>query len=633
MVNMGQTLYQESIDIDQVILPQNLPLSEGEPPIVGIEEARAVIHTIGLLDVEGPISPGPELEPPPISCAGSEVLGDAVCKIILLEPENMRMVCENLSGRLLPKKLRQFIWMDKLLKSDKYYKGEISKTIEKEMRGKYGRTLEHKLAELKLRRATRSPISGMIENAVVEKYGNTPCMQNFAADEHMTLESSKTLNVLYVYNGTYEPYFIHWLFPLQMAFKQTPTTAEHPYELFMYLHLLIKNTFPSWLEIFAMAERVMSTLKTEDVELFTHLQHSFRKNINFDPKDFLVELIARERAEALKLYAHDSRSDQSMLQGELLASPVIFLRKWMGEGFVNSLDLPAVLLIWDQLFMQDWNHKVMESFCLAILLLLKDSIMSAKDYPAVRQVFLYEACHLFTSDIQRAWIHLQQGGLPADIPEMNRLKERQLPDQSPWLQEKICSLGVKDILMKLVLPLQKADTSSNVWLKSFDHNTVEVTVSLFYGDVLLISKTSSMKPILTEKLKLNEGSKNELISFTIKLNDVFEFDFMDRFEYVNDTKSGEKPFLLLKAVYSDGIRDVLPLGWTKVKAFKQETSNIFKVWKPQESSFFLSLHPGEDPDSTDESTPVSGMSSIQLTVYDPTSERQTKISTLEREKR
>lgn len=42
----------------------------------------------------------------------------------------------------------------------------------------------------------------------------------FATNEQMILETSKTLNVLYVFNGTYEPYLIYWLFPLQIVFKQ-----------------------------------------------------------------------------------------------------------------------------------------------------------------------------------------------------------------------------------------------------------------------------------------------------------------------------------------------------------------------------------------------------------------------------
>lgn len=61
-------------------------------------------------------------------------------------------------------------------------------------------------------------------------------------------------------------------------------SAEHPYELAMYLYFLHQNLFPSWVEIFAMAEWVMSILEREDTEFFDHLQQSFRKNITMDPK-------------------------------------------------------------------------------------------------------------------------------------------------------------------------------------------------------------------------------------------------------------------------------------------------------------------------------------------------------------
>ncbi|XP_074930016.1 uncharacterized protein LOC116827409 isoform X1 [Chelonoidis abingdonii] len=227
-------------------------------------------------------------------------------------------------------------------------------------------------------------------------------MHSFATNEHMISETSKTLNVLYVFNGTWEPYLIYWLFPLQMAFKQIMPTAEHPYELAMYLHFLHQNLFPSWTETFAMAEWMMSLLEREDTEFFTHLQQCFRKNFAVDPKNFLVELIVREREKVQELYTATDRSEQNIhLTKELLASRVIFLRKWMDEGFVIILDFPAVLLIWDQLYMQDWNQKVMENFCLSILMLLKDSLMAANDYPAIREVFLFYGCHLLTADIQR----------------------------------------------------------------------------------------------------------------------------------------------------------------------------------------------------------------------------------------
>ncbi|XP_053561373.1 uncharacterized protein LOC128652460 [Bombina bombina] len=357
-------------------------------------------------------------------------------------------------------------------------------------------------------------------------------MQRLATDEQMILESSKSLNVLYVYDGTYEPYLIHWLFPLQIAFKQAPPTAEHSYELSMYLHILAKNIYPSWLEIFAMAERVMTTLEKEDRELFAHLQYSFQRNITFDPKDFLVELISLEREEGLKLYADPGEMERSStFQEKLLASPVIFMRKWMGEGFVNSLDLPAVLLIWDQLFMQDWNRNVMENFCLAILMLLKDSFMDAKDYASIRQIFLHEASHLFTADIQRAWIHLQQGGLVADIHGMNRVKEsrifgelspRLLAERDPRSFREILPISINDTVLKLFLPVRNKDRSSNAWIEQFDPLAVKLTVSVFYGPVKLRSKTNSLKPRLLEKAKENEANKNEVIVFTLQFNDHVE---------------------------------------------------------------------------------------------------------------
>ncbi|KAM4701987.1 uncharacterized protein O3C94_002907 [Discoglossus pictus] len=623
---------------------------------------------------------GTDIRPPALNSTASDVLGDIVCTMISSDSDNMAAVCESLGGKLLPKRLRQFIWMDKILRSDKVYKGVSIEVIEKEAREKYGRMLEHKLAELKLRSATRSPLSGLIENAVVEKYANSACMQQFATDEQMILESSKTLNILYVYNGTYEPYLIHWLFPLQMAFKQIPTKAEHPYELFMYLHLLVKNLYPSWLEIFAMSERVMNILETEDTELFAHFQISFRKNVNFDSKDFLVELIGREREESLKQYA-DSKEKEPYptFQEELLASPVIFLRKWMGEGFVNSLDLPAVLLIWDQLFMHNWNRSVMENFCLAVLLLLKDSFMAAKDYPAIRQIFLHNGYHLFTSDIQRAWIHLQQGGLLADIQGMNRLNERRFRHLYPSLSVErgpqsfrvILPISINDVLLKLVLPIQNADRPSNqTWSEDFDPLAVKLTVSVFYGPVKLRSKTTSLKPSLVETVKQKEAKNNELTLFTIQFNDLFSFESIDPSDYVNASESGAEPFILLKVVYSKGEKEraqrhqkmyynrdtqvwtfqpgdmvlvstaenPLTLGWIKVYAFEQEDSSTQEVWKPRELSELFSLQPGNYPDDNNESAPGisrSGLhpSTIVLTICDPTREKQGRETNLVKENR
>ncbi|XP_054857860.1 uncharacterized protein LOC129344960 [Eublepharis macularius] len=399
----------ESVDI-------RLALWKRPPSHLNGEDARLCIR--------------PVIDPAVLSCPESDLLGDLLCAIISQGSENLSTVCERLSGKLLPKRLRQFVWLSKLLRAaSKSHRAETLASTEREAKVSFGHTVAWRIAELKLRTATRSPVSGLIENAVVEKYRNVPCMNPFSVNEQMILESSKTLNVLYVFNGTYEPYLIYWLFPLQMAFQQIMPADEHFYDLAMYLHSLHQNLFPSWAKIQAVADSVMSLLEREDATFFTHLQSSFRKNITIDPKEFLVNLILQEQDSAQKILASEKRDQPPLsLAKELLASPVFFLRKWMGEGFVGVLTLPAVMLVWDQFFMQDWNINTMQSFCASILLLLKDSFMAAEDYPAIREVFLLHPSGLLTADIQKAWIHLQQGGLPADIPGFNSLSQRDRVD-------------------------------------------------------------------------------------------------------------------------------------------------------------------------------------------------------------
>ncbi|XP_029467646.1 uncharacterized protein LOC115096731 [Rhinatrema bivittatum] len=168
----------------------------------------------------------PKLSFPGVNGPDSDILGESLCAILSSDLECLPAVLERLRGKLLPQTLRQFIWIEKLLKSENKMNGPDVRSVEKGVREKFGRRVAHRLAELKLRSATRSPVSGLIENAVVEVYEKTPCMQPFASNELMLLETSKSLNVLYVHNGTFEPYFIYWLFPLQMALKQNLPTGK-----------------------------------------------------------------------------------------------------------------------------------------------------------------------------------------------------------------------------------------------------------------------------------------------------------------------------------------------------------------------------------------------------------------------
>jgi hypothetical protein len=53
-----------------------------------------------------------------------------------------------------------------------------------------------------------------------QTYNKTTSMVAYKSDSHIR-ETCRALNVLYVYDRSYEPYLIYWLFPLQLAFQRS----------------------------------------------------------------------------------------------------------------------------------------------------------------------------------------------------------------------------------------------------------------------------------------------------------------------------------------------------------------------------------------------------------------------------
>ena len=56
------------------------------------------------------------------------------------------------------------------------------------------------------------------------------------------------------------------------------------FELAMYLDLLNTNCFPTWPQVFAIAEQVMNTLQQSDPELHDHLKAISGVNVKVNPK-------------------------------------------------------------------------------------------------------------------------------------------------------------------------------------------------------------------------------------------------------------------------------------------------------------------------------------------------------------
>ena len=65
---------------------------------------------------------------------------------------------------------------------------------------------------------------------------------------------------------------------------------------------------------------------------------------------------------------------------------------------MSVLDTPAVMYIWDQCFMQGWEPSVLKHFSLAILELLREKFMKARDYLQMKEVlYLHHAVIVYTT--------------------------------------------------------------------------------------------------------------------------------------------------------------------------------------------------------------------------------------------
>ena len=78
---------------------------------------------------------------------------------------------------------------------------------------------------------------------------------------------------------------------------------------------------------------------------------------------------------------------------------------------MSILDVPSVMYIWDQCFLQSWQSSVIEHFCIALLELLRHRFMEARDYLGMKEVQYLEVnliiCILMDFPIQINTIRME----------------------------------------------------------------------------------------------------------------------------------------------------------------------------------------------------------------------------------
>ncbi|GFO41253.1 hypothetical protein PoB_006775800 [Plakobranchus ocellatus] len=562
-------------------------------------QMRTMIHT-----VEG--------DPPPLWGPQSDAIGAAVVSLLQRDPRKFDIVVGKIHGRQLPGSLRAYIWADVLFKAERKKMKEVF--VEKIVRERFAVTMSRGLTELRIKKPTQSPINGLIQNAVIETYSKTTSMVPYKHMEHMK-EAIRALNVLYVYDRSYEPYLVQWLFPMQLAFRDKEAMSddrgEHVIELAMYLDMLNSNCFPSWPHVFAMAEQVMAILQQRDPALHDHLKRIAPINAQVNPKEFLVQLLhqERERAEAILQSSTTATPRAPSSSTQFLADPTIFLRRWIGEGFVSVLDTPGVMYVWDQLFMQQWQQSAIVNVCLSLMELLRHCFMEAYDYVTMKEVFLLEPCKLYTVDFQMAWIHTENG---KNVVDINDLYNRQRP-LSPASRMSIASdggdttlggllkpCGIKNIRCSLTIPSDSLQKEQ--WLAlGVQPEDLRLSIALYFGSIKMRTRVCHSLPEIADSRRDSYGQLLAQLEFTEERH---IYDMLDLSQYDVERELGAYPYAIFKlermVPRSGNLYDRTPitLAWARIPLYRQSnTREGDSTFALVEGDTTVPLHPGDIPDS------------------------------------
>ncbi|GAB6026489.1 hypothetical protein CHUAL_012914 [Chamberlinius hualienensis] len=357
----------------------------------------------------------------------TDIMAHALVEVTHHEPERLQTLLRSFRElhAALPPPIGNLLKKQFLLRKEKsnLVPGINLKGVEDKWREEFVKTVHRNTTALNVERAIKSPIWQQIDNAVIETYGRVPSLVPYDTNDHQ-LEASRVLNILQVHSKSFDPILVLWLFPLQITLNSSiQGTDSHVMELAMYLDLVNRHCIPSIDHVFSMADKVVTTWRDWDRGLFSHVQESLSKNVWINIKDFPNQVLHPDRSSANKLSVKmkgRSRNDIPPECLDVFVNPMIFIRKWIIEGFAGILNRYAIQYAWDQLFFAEWNPQALCDICLAILFLLTNRFKKAKNYFGMREVFILDPGRLYASDFRQAHIHVQQGSSFDDIPNMNR---------------------------------------------------------------------------------------------------------------------------------------------------------------------------------------------------------------------
>ncbi|UJR14936.1 hypothetical protein I4U23_001918 [Adineta vaga] len=555
--------------------------------------------------------------PYPMTSDYSDIVSSSVVALLKRDPRRVIFITEKLFGQQIPLSLRQFIWTECLLRVEKKPHDYDLSLVELQIRREFAAGITRGKTDLKLTNPSSTPVTNLIENAVIETYSKVHALQPFLEEHHLRF-TIKILNVLYTYRKDYEPYFIYWLLPFQLSYRDEANKDEEIYVIAMHLDLFVRHCFPEWTNVFSIASKIMTDLSTNDPEFYDHLKTISKIRTKINPKDFVAEIISLESKHS---------GSASQYSRDLMADPVIFLRKWIGEMFFGILNSNAALYLWDQFFMIKWNTQYIEHATKAVLYLLRDRFMYATDYDEMRKVFLEEPCLLHTLDVQAAFVHLAlKNEDPKYIPGMNQRSypaKQSLPQNSNYQQiinrkkAYLETIGIKDISLTLAVPVNSSVSGGS--RNDFDTKSLTVDIQVYGAGEKLCDIGTESVPILREK----EAAVQNWQRLTVDIpNDKLILS-------MKETRQSFMPTRIQALVI---VRQRLSgaLGHCRFPLYIPQKIGNLDTWDVTYGPVIRTLHPGMPPSSIDmipdipkifATDKIGPGSTVSLNVFDPKAEQ------------
>ena len=256
---------------------------------------------------------------------------------------------------------------------------------------------------------------------------------------------------------------LFWLVPLMIVFlgeneihPDILDDSDSLYSLSIKLSVMLNNKKLKRKDIFDIVHAVFEKIKLEDFEYYQHLNRISSDPHHVNRRDFDEEVICYDLKNCARVMKNICNNDEKLEEGAkdiiVANGPQIFVRRWLQSGFVNILNKPCLMFVWDFLFLHSWTPEAQKAVTLSILMLIRFWMMRGHNYRRMRNNLMFEPSRIYLSDLRLMIKHMMEDGSLNNCPRNTNYRLK-VVEQIPFWEEVRTSIR-RDSLIKKVEPKQ-----------------------------------------------------------------------------------------------------------------------------------------------------------------------------------